>query len=112
MTKLNLGADIGGKTAYAPKPSTLEYSVTLTSATAASITVPSTSQYYVASFSYQPGSTVWVSFTTTAAIPVGNTLSVTGSELLPSSRTVTAGTVISIITGTGPVDVGISFYEI
>ena len=47
--------------------------------------------------SYSPGSNIWVSFTTTAAVPTGVMASLT-SVLNPAGRRVKAGQTISFIT--------------
>src|ERR1017187_1839468 len=88
-TLLEFGTDIGGRNAYAPQPCTNLYSATLVNGAASSITLPKSSLGWIVSFSYQPGTDVWVDFTgTTAAIPVGGTFAATTSELNPGARLV------------------------
>lgn len=112
-TKLQFGRDVQGYNAYAPSPSNIKYSATLSSNTAQSITVPSTNQNWIVAFSYQPGSNVWVDFSGgTAAAPVGSTFASTTSELLPGARTVQAGTTISLLTDNTSAEVSISLYAV
>jgi len=114
MTAQNLafGRDAQGYNAYAPYPSQVKYSATITDGSATSITVPSTYQLWVVSFRYFPND-VWVDVTgATAAIPVGATLASTTSELNPASLTLTAGTNISIITGQTSADVSIVMWPV
>lgn len=112
-TPLIFGRDVQGYNAYAPTPSTNMYSATITNGTPASITVPTSSATWVVTFSYQPGTNVWVDFTgATAAIPVGATLLATTSMRNPAARTVLSGTNISIITDNTSSDVGIEMYAI
>jgi hypothetical protein len=112
-TPLIFGRDVQGYNAYAPKPSTNCYSATITSGSATSITVPSTSGVWIAAFSYQPGTNVWIDFTgATAAIPVGATLATTTSVRNPAARMLNAGTKISIITDNTSSDVGIELYAV
>lgn len=110
-TLLNFQRDINGYNAYAPAPSTDNFSATLASGTAASITVPSNFDTWVFVPSYQPGTDVWVDFTgATAAVPVGGTFASTTSVLNPGPRVVPKGTSISMITDSTTAEVGVSFY--
>ena len=112
-TLLQFGRDAQGYNAYAPQPSTNNFSATLTDGTAESFTVPSNHAVWIVSFRYQPGTDVWVDFTgAAAAIPVGASFASTTSELRPASVTVNAGTSISCITDNTSADVGISMYAI
>ncbi len=97
-TPLTFGRDVQGYNAYAPMPSTNNYSVTLAAATATSITVPSNFPVWIVSFNYSSGAKVYVDFSgNTAAVPAGSTLAATTSTLNPGQRTVLAGSNISVI---------------
>lgn len=112
-TILSFGRDNQGYNAYAPPTSTDKWSATITNGSETHITVPSNFTNWIAVFSYQPGSNVWVDLTGgTAIVPVGATLASTTSELNPGARTVKAGGLISIITDNTSVDVGVSLYAI
>jgi hypothetical protein len=114
------------------------YSVTLTSNTAASITVPGTigmgmpasvsgtgypgaqnayvkgTNKFLAVFSYSVGTgvgDVWVTTTGTAAVPAGASFATTYSELNPKAKYVKAGDVISVISAGTP-SVCVAFYSI
>lgn len=113
MTQLNFGRDVQGMNAYAPAPSDLKYSATLTNGSATHITVPNSSQNWIVAFAYQPGSDIWVDFSgATAAVPAGATLAATTSELLPGQRKVAGGSNISVITANSTADIGISLYAV
>ena len=113
-TTLNFGRDVQGYNAYAPAPSTNNWTVTLLTGTATSIVVPSNFPLWIVAFSYQPGGSVFVDFSgATASAPVGNILIPSTSEYLPGARTLTAGTTISMISdSTTPQDVGIIMYAV
>lgn len=104
---LQFGRDQQGYNAFAPYPSTVKYSATITNGSATSITVPKSFPLWIVSFRYYPND-VWVDVTgATAAIPVGATLASATSELNPSSLTLASGATISIITGLTSADVSI-----
>ncbi len=110
--QLQFGRDLGGYNAYAPQPSNNKWSATLTDGDATSITVPSTAAVWIVSFRYYPND-VWVDTTgATAAIPVGNTLASTTSELNPASLTLLAGANISMITGQTSADVSVVMWPV
>lgn len=112
-TELNFGRDVQGFNAYAPKTATNKWSATITNGAATSITVPSNAAVWIAVFSFQPGTNIWVDLTgATAIIPVGATLAPTTSELNPAARTVLAAGIISIITDNTSADVGVMLYAL
>ena len=112
-TQLNFGRDLQGYNAYAPQDSSIKYSATITNGSATNITIPKSFSTWVAAFSYQPGTNVWVDFSgATAAIPAGATLVSTTSSLNPGQRTVFSGGTISIITDDTAADVGIELWPI
>lgn len=111
-TYLNFGRDVQGFNAYAPSPSTTKWSVTLVNGDATSITVPSSYQTWIVSFRYYPNN-VWVDVSgATAAIPVGDTLASTTSEMNPASLTLQKGDVISMITDLATADVSVVMWPV
>ena len=112
-TKLNFQRDVQGYNSFAAPVSTDKYSATLASGGNATVTVPSNFNNWVVSFSYQPGSNVWVAYNTTATVPAGATFAATSSELLPGSRAVEKATTINLLNNSaGAADIGIIFYAI
>jgi hypothetical protein len=111
-TYLNFGRDVQGFNAYAPAPSTNKWSVTLVNGDATSITVPSNYQTWIVSFRYYPNN-VWIDVSgNTAAIPAGNTLASTTSEMNPATLTLQKGTVISMITDLTTADVSVVMWPV
>lgn len=112
VSQLNFGRDVQGFNAYAPAPSTVMFSATMTTGLAASITVPVSSKNWIVSFSYYINN-VWVDVTGAAAIvPVGATLVATTSRMNPASYHLTGGTSISMITGQATADVSIAMWPV
>ncbi len=117
-TPLTFARDNQGYNAYAPTPSTNIYSATLVNGAASTITLPLSEPNWIVSFSYQPGTNVFVDFTgATATVPVGATFAAATSELNPGARFVkstiangiTAST-ISLITNNASTEVTVSLY--
>lgn len=110
-TLLNFGRDVQGYNAFAPRFADDKYQVTLSGGAAQSITVPSNYKNWIISFSYQPGTNVWVAANTTATLPTG-AVGATHSEQNPGQRMVQAGDTISFITNNTTADFGILLYAI
>lgn len=117
-TKLNFGRDVQGYNAFAPAPSTNMYSATLTAGGNSTITLPTNVPVWIVSFSYQPGSDIWVAYNGNAAAPAGASFASNTSELLPGARAlnalrndgVTATTINLFNNGAGVADVGVILY--
>lgn len=118
-TKLSFGRDVQGYNAYAPAPSGDKYSATLASGGNSTITLPTNVPTWIVSFSYQPGSDIWVNYNATASAPAGSTFASTTSELLPGSRLLpalqnngTSPTTINLYNnGSGSSDVSVILYS-
>jgi hypothetical protein len=108
---LNFGRDVQGFNTFAANAADAKFSATLAAAGSDDFTVPSTYTNWIVSFSFQPGSNVWVSINGSAAAPAGATFAATDSELLPGSRVVKAGDIIDFLNnGTDSADIGVSLY--
>ncbi len=119
-TKLNFGRDVQGYNSFAAPVSTDKYSATLTAGGNSTITLPTNSPNWIVSFSYQPGSDIWVAYNGNASAPASASFTTTTSELLPGSRvlpstvTTSSGTTATTINllnnGAGVADVGVILY--
>lgn len=101
--------DQSGAVGYGLKPTDKKYSATIASATDTTLTLPSDSPYYEVVFSYSDGYDVWVAYGATAAVPAGATFAATTSELNPTVRRLSAGTVIHFICASA-LDIGVTAY--
>lgn len=118
-TKFNLVRDINGFNGFGVAFSDALYDTTLAIGVAQSLTVPVSmgmggnglysGPEYIAIFSFQPGSNVWVADNFTATVP-GASFAATNSELNPAARLVKGGDVLSFITGDSTALVGVAFY--
>ncbi len=117
-TILHFARDDQAYNAYAPQPSTNIYSATLVNGADSFITMPLSQPEWIVSFSYQPGTNVFVDFTgQTASDPAGATFASATSELNPGARLikstmsdgVTAST-ISFVTNNASAEVTVSLY--
>jgi len=91
--------DINGYNGFGLPFSLNKYSANLAQNTDTTQVVPSYAPHYVAIFSYQPGSAVWVTKGATAAKPAGSTFAAVSSELNPVARYVNAGDTLHFLTG-------------
>lgn len=89
--------DINGYNGFGIQPSLDMQGCYLTANAAQTFTVPDNYPYWIAIFTYTPGANVFVSFTTTAAVPT-NTVATLASVLNPSARALAGGSTFSVIT--------------
>ncbi len=112
-TQLSFGRDVQGFNSFAPSLSLNMVSAELASGTEDSLDVPETANDWIAVFSYEPGSIIWVSINDTAAPPGGATFDDTTSFLLPAQLTVKKGDSISCYNNsTTDQDVGVALYAV
>lgn len=111
-TRLNFGSDINGKNAFGPPISSDIYTASLTNGSEQTFTVPSDSQEWLASFSYQAGTVNWVAINNTASVPAGATFASANSVLNPGVLKVFAGDVIHVVTATATSEISVSLYSI
>lgn len=119
-TPFSMTRDINGYNGFGLQFSLDKYSATLATGVDTTLTVPAggplgsgtnfTTNRYIAIFSYEPGSTVWVALNGTAAVPAGGTFASTTSELLPTARFVKSGDILHFKTADASAVVGVTFY--
>ncbi|MHA1447883.1 MAG: hypothetical protein ACTSP4_00485 [Candidatus Hodarchaeales archaeon] len=111
-TQLEFARDAQSAETFAPSFTDGLYSCSVATSTATALTVPGTTELYVAIFSYSAGSDVWVSNNQTAAVPASSSFATTTSSLNPTARIVEATDVLSFYTTDSTVSVGVEFYAI
>ena len=111
MAMLLITRDATGIPAWGLDFTSDAYNVTLAANTEKTITVPSSNtKGYLAVFSYQPGSSVWVS-NATITLPTG-TVAQSVSQLNPGPKNVAAGSTIYLKTSDTSTQVGVALYEL
>lgn len=96
-TKFNMVRDVAGYNGFGIiQPDDIE-GCYLAANAEQHFTVPKNYPYWIAVFSYTAGANIFVSTSTTAAVP-SDTMSAITSELNPSARFVKGGSTISVIT--------------
>ena len=96
-TKFNMVKDVGGYNGFGIMQPVDKQGCYLAANTEQHFTVPTNYPNWMAVFSFTPGANIFISTSTTAAVPTG-TLGAIVSELNPSGRFVTSGQKISMIT--------------
>jgi len=119
----SLTRDVNGYNGFGLQFSDTKFNATIAQSTDTTLTIggnavmggiaqPSVNKY-IAIFSYEPGSQVWVADNDTAAIPVGASFASTTSELNPSARVVNAGDVVHFFTpDSGGANVSVILYAL
>jgi hypothetical protein len=128
-TKFNMTRDINGYNGFGLQFTDTAFSATLTASTDTTLTVPSNSgmggngissqPLWLAVFSYDPGTSVWVAINTPASAPAGSTFGATQSELNPAARLVkgkdnlgNAADVLHFFSTGTAVNVSVIFYSL
>lgn len=121
-TKFIMTRDINGFNGFGINFTDTAYSATLTTSTNTTLTVPSTIglgkqgpatvAQFLAIFTFDPGTSVWVANNATASNPVGASFAITTSELNPAARIVNGGDVLNFFTTGTNVNVSVSFYSL
>jgi len=115
MKKFIMTRDINGYNGFGLQFSDNKYSGLLSAGVEQTLTVPESpfADYpnLLAVFSFEPGSTVWVSLNATAVVP-STSISSSNSELNPAARYVTGGDVLHFITDDASDEYGVIFYAV
>jgi hypothetical protein len=104
VTRFSITRDINGTNGFGLEFTNTAYSATLTQDTDTTLTIPgggalggskdSSSNYFLAIFSYDPSTSTWVALNTAAHTPAGASFAATASELNPVARLVKGGDVL------------------
>jgi hypothetical protein len=109
MANFNLSKDETGAVAYAPPFPIIGTSSILPTNVAEPYTIPSIFNEYIAVFSIDPGTRIWIANNAEATTP-GSSFSNTVSTLNPVSRYVKAGDILSFKTTDSNAMVGVTLY--
>jgi hypothetical protein len=113
LEKFIMARDINGYNGFGLKFTGIQWQGILNSGVDQSITIPespdATYKNLILIFSFQPGSSVWVSKNESADIPSGN-LDSCNSELNPTARQVSAGDEIHFNTNDSADEIGAILY--
>jgi hypothetical protein len=110
-TKFNMTRDINGYNGFGLMFAGDNYATTLATGVEQTLTVPDNYNNWLAVFSFEPGSTVYISRNATATVP-GGSFALTTSQLIPTARQVQGGDVLHFITNDTTAAVGVSFYAL
>lgn len=110
-TIFNMTRDINGFNGFGLEFADDNQKTTLAVGVEQHFTVSSNYSTWLAVFSFEPGSSVWVANNETAAVPSGS-FSSTDSQLNPSARKVFGGDVLSFISNNTTAEIGVSLYAI
>ncbi len=120
-TQFNTDKNINGVNGYGLPFCDQVFTCTLGAGTEATIAVPlsnaigmanaTSATKFIAHFSYQAAKDVWVAKNATAAVPAGNTLAASTSELNPPAKFCKAGDVLHFICAAAA-DISVAFYII
>jgi hypothetical protein len=111
ITKFKMIRDIAGYNGFGLTFTEWNYNIVLASGSTKTLTIPEEDERYIAIFSFEPGSTVYVANNDTAAIP-GASFAKSSSQLNPVGRWVKAGDVLSFITSNTNADICVQLYAL
>ena len=115
MSSLGMIRDLSGLNTFGlPFNSDYQYSTTLATGVAQTLTIPASpyvNNKWLAIFSPQVGSSIWIANNATAAIP-GASFAAATSKNNPTARMVSGGDVLSFITADNGSTIGVELYAL
>ncbi len=109
-TLFQMTRDCNGYNGFGLEFSIENVSTTLAANVAQSTTVPTAYPFYLAVFSFEAGTSVWVSNDGSDAEAPGSSFDTTNSQLNPTARKVAAGSELSFISSDSTAQIGVSYY--
>lgn len=106
----NLNRDTTGIPAYAPQFSNVIANIQLSANSEVTLTVPNDSAAYIAVFSQQTGTDLWVGYGGTAIVAPTSSFVYANYEQNPGARRVLAGSTLRFMTPNTTSNVTVSFY--
>lgn len=110
MSAFSMGRDINGYNSFALSPAPITEGILFAANTAASFTVPSSYQNWMAVFSVSAGDNFWVAYNATAVIPSSTSFVSAVSEQNPTARYLKAADVVSCICDTAGATLSVTLY--
>lgn len=111
IMNMNNVRDNAGNNTFGLPFSDFKYNTTLVATVEQTLTIPGDTKKWLAIFSVEPGTKVWISNNATATIP-GAAFATTDCELNPVARIVRADDVLHFITSDADAQVGVTLYAI
>jgi hypothetical protein len=111
ISHINATRDVAGNNMFGLPFSKFKYDTTLLVGVEQTLTIPGKSKKWLAIFSFEPGSEVWVANNATATVP-GAAFATTDSELNPVAREVAVDDVLHFITSNADARIGVVLYAI
>jgi len=111
ISTMNMVRDVAGNNTFGLPFSKFKFDSTLAQGVEQTLTIPGKAAKWLAIFSAEPGSEVWIANNATATAP-GAAFASTDSELNPVARIVDAADVLHFVTTNVDARIGVALYAI
>ena len=111
-TNMNITRDVAGNATFGLPFALFKYDTTLVTSVEQTLTIPGAYKKYLAIFSIEPGTSLWIASDDNTATLPGAAFAATDSELNPVAREVKADEILHFITGNATAVLGVTLYPI